>query len=272
MELAKLRVFPLLGPPVQIFYAADGTHRRVFVEDLIPLEVLLPAALSVSSSITASSPTPSSLNSGQGSEDPDFCSAVAERILRWLDANSQPSSPLPKDSQPPDVDQGEDEGNDADALTSGTPFPTNWTSRVRAPWQDPPHEQPLRHQPLSVTIASDATPAQLGISAPGQDIFVLHAGSSIYVKEDLALVIAIIVAPCAALLLCDNQALVHAVRSAHGHALPWPLHAALLYSFLTKDLKIKWVPTYSNPADAPSRASTPLLSPSSRRRCERLSI
>lgn len=113
---------------------------------------------------------------------------------------------------------------------------------------------------------------QWGISSPGLNVCVLHSGQSIYLQEALALVIAASAAPAATLLLCDNQALVFATRTGHRHALPWALCAALLYTFALKDLKIKWVPTQTNPADAPSRFSAALTSPSSRGRWRQLAI
>lgn len=67
----------------------------------------------------------------------------------------------------------------------------------------------------------------------------LHPGQSIYLQEALALVIEAIAAPAATLLLCDNRALIFVARTGHGHALPWALCAALLYTFALKDLKIK---------------------------------
>lgn len=51
------------------------------------------------------------------------------------------------------------------------------------------------------------------------NISVYHAGRIIYKQETLALVIAAIAAPTAALILCDNQALVYATRT--GHQFTW---------------------------------------------------
>lgn len=62
---------------------------------------------------------------------------------------------------------------------------------------------------------------------------------TLYIQEALALLVNAIAAPATTLVLCDNQALVYAIRTGHGHAVPWPLYAALMVSFCKNDLKIK---------------------------------
>lgn len=104
----------LLGPPTQVTCAQDGTLVQAYVQDLIPTDALLPAALSTSFSTEADSPTPSPTNSESSAEDVDSWSAAAARILRWLEANPQPAIPtadVPPANKPPALD---DEDSDVD--------------------------------------------------------------------------------------------------------------------------------------------------------------
>lgn len=89
---------------------------------------------------------------------------------------------------------------------------------------------------------------------PDTTVYIQHAGTNIYQQETLALIAATLIAPERAVMCSDNRALVFAVRTGYGRALPWDVSLALFILSVYKTITIKWIPTTMNPADTPSRA------------------
>lgn len=86
---------------------------------------------------------------------------------------------------------------------------------------------------------SDACLTGLAAVTPDATVTAQHYGRNIFTQETIALVVATLIAPERALLCCDNQAFVYAVRAGHGQAIPWDVSLALFLMLALKKVRNK---------------------------------
>ncbi|CAN8014981.1 unnamed protein product [Ixodes persulcatus] len=134
------------------------------------------------------------------------------------------------------------------------PLPNGYIDSLQMFWLALPHRVPWKIPSPTETVAADASTVGLGVATRhGNVAIITEPAGDIYTREAVALTLAALLAPPGSIILSDNRAVVDAVTRGHGRALPWQAAMAISLVFVIKSLWTRWVPTATNPADAPSR-------------------